>query len=123
MTAGQKDFIIEKNADWVRILTYKETLSDGYPGDAIDITDYDFKMTIRDTIGGTALFTLTVGDGITILTPASAGQFKLEIPKEELTGVTQRVGVYDLLLVDDDDNTKRLLQGNIVFSDKVTDPS
>lgn len=108
------DLLIEQGATFA-----EEFLLVDENGDAIDLTDYTARATIKSAIGGNELVTLTTeNSGITI-TPAT-GSIVLRISSDDTTALTFNTGVYDLEIVDIGGDVTRVSSGAVTVSAEVT---
>ena len=91
-------------------------------GAAVDLTDVDARMQVRNTYSSpTPVFNLTVGSGIVL--GGTAGTIDLTIPAADsaalgLTATT--TFVYDLELEDTDGTVLRLVEGSLTAYPEVT---
>lgn len=85
----------------------------------VDPSGYSAAMTIRDSIGGTELFTLST-DLSTITLDSSIMAFVLFIAPADTTSFTWATGVYDLVVTAPDGTVSTLLYGDVEVIDGVT---
>lgn len=106
------DFVVYQGATWGRKITWE------IDGTAVDITGWTANMTIKKLASqATPDLELTVGSGIVLTTPAS-GIFNVNLTDDQTAALSGSY-VYDLHLIDDTDQTYRILQGRIQVSDEV----
>lgn len=88
--------------DWSFTAIFTDTTS----GDPVDLTGVDVSITVKTKwgSGGTAPFTMTLGDGFTIPEPLS-GQV---VVRKRLTGVPVGTYVYDLSLEEGGEKLSRI---------------
>jgi hypothetical protein len=112
-TPAKKNFKIKTNSYWSQVWQIK---SDGI---AVDITNYDFKIEIKNAPGikNPDVLALTLGAGITIV-DAPTGKIKVEIqPQTQIMNTTTYV--YDLL-VTINGTPYNWMEGQITFDPGVT---
>jgi len=105
--------------DFSKVLTYTDS-----NGAAVNITGFDFVMTVKDTLGGSVILTLPIV-GTNLLTgfyipSPTTGILFLQISKADTTAITGGVGVYPYEIVVTDPDTKENIyfQGTIEFIDR-----
>ena len=108
------DLLIEQGATFA-----EEFLLVDENDDAIDLTDYTARATIRDAIGGNELVALTTENGGISITPAT-GSIVLRISSGDTTALTFTNGVYDLEVVDIGGDVTRVSSGAVTVSAEVT---
>ena len=132
MAAGNYSFTIEQGATTDFEIVYKD--SNGNP---IDLTGYDARMQLKDSIGGSSTF-LTLSSSLTpdgtglnlsgsggnnASKPLTSGSIGIFISHVTSSNLTFGTAVYDLEIVSGSGNTAvvtRLLQGKINLSKEVT---
>ena len=87
----------------------------------VDLTGYDAVMEIKDRVGGTLLFTLSVANG-RIVIDASQRTITLNVAYADVESsvITWTKGVYDLEMKAPTGAKTRIFQGNINVSREVT---
>jgi hypothetical protein len=84
------------------------------------ITGLDPRMQIRSDIDATeVLMDLSVANGRINVTDAENGQLELRIARSDTASIGWQSGVYDLLLIGEQD-TRRILEGTVTISQGVT---
>jgi hypothetical protein len=117
MTAGAWDITIEQGSVFNLHLRYKDSL-----GAVIDLTGYTARMQVRKSVkSNDILLTLTTENG-GITLGGALGTINIKAIAEHTALLTIRSGVYDLELVppSGEDDTFRLLEGNVMVSPEVT---
>lgn len=91
--------------------------------DPVNLTGYTMRMQIRPKLADpTVILELTTENGrINILTPATAGEFSLNLPEEITASLDFKSAVYDLEVVSGTE-VNRLLFGQVVLSRECTRP-
>lgn len=85
----------------------------------VDLTGYTARMSIKDTVGGTVLHSMTTENGgIDIDTAAKT--ITLTISAADTEAFTWKRGVYDLEMVSATGKVKRIVSGQISLSREVT---
>lgn len=85
----------------------------------IDLTGYTARMTIRDKVGGTELFSLTTENSRIIVDPVNF-KITLVITATETAAFTWAKGVYDLEVVSATGVVTALMAGSITVTKEVT---
>jgi hypothetical protein len=112
MTAAVYNLVIDQGSDFLIDLLIKEN------GVVKDLRDYFARAQMRstrtsDTVAGT--FTCTV------LTPATNGTVKMELPNAVSSGMAAGRYYYDLEIYTSGDSVvKRLIQGEVTLNPEVT---
>ena len=120
MAAGQYNFTIEQGATLKKQFTYKDST-----GAVVDLTGYDARMQIRDTIGSSgkiADFDNASKGGLAILPTTGSdvsGTIELHIHYSSSTLYSFSEAVYDLE-IEYSESVTRLLQGRVKLSKEVT---
>ena len=108
---------VYKNFDFIKVVTYKnpdKTL--------IDLTNLEFTMVIKDSLGGSTLLTLSeVGDAVTtglyIATPAN-GEVRILIASADSTGITAGNYPYEITYTDSNSLRHPFMEGEIEFTER-----
>jgi hypothetical protein len=100
--------------DFSKVLTYKDSL-----GAVIDLTNLEFSMTIKDSLGGTTLLSLVeVGSisltGMYIPSPTT-GVINIQVTDTDTSSIAEGVYPYQIQVVDADDKVEIFMQGTIEF--------
>jgi hypothetical protein len=100
---------------------YKPYQSGGYVqyNTPVDLTDFQARMSIKDKVGGTVLFSLTTANDRIILDDA-AKTIQLFISAEDTEAFTWTKGVYELEMVTTDDRVSTLLSGAVTVVKEIT---
>ena len=132
MAAGNYSFTIEQGATTDFELVYRDSNSN-----PVDLTGYQAKMQLKDSIGGSSTF-LTLSSSLTpdgtglnlngsggnnASKPLTSGSIGIFISHVTSSNLTFGTAVYDLEIVSGSGNTAvvtRLLQGKINLSKEVT---
>lgn len=85
----------------------------------VDLTGYSARMSIKDKIGGTELFSLTSVDGRIALDSAKK-TITLNVVATDTAAITWKKGVYDLELVSGGGVVSALLSGAVYVTKEVT---
>jgi hypothetical protein len=115
--ASRYDITIEAGATFQLRITWRDP--SGVP---IDLTGYTARMKVKTTYGGTTVFSLTSGSGITL--GGIAGTIDILITD---TGTAAAIGdsastcVYDLELISAGGTVTRLIEGKAFLKPEVTD--
>lgn len=108
---------VDVGKDFEKVLTYT-----GPTDTPIDITGFDFNMTIKDKLGGTILLTLpTVGDNLTtgfFIPSPITGIINMQITQADTVLVGNGTFPYELIETDPDGKDFIFMQGTIQFFDK-----
>lgn len=96
----------------------KLTLKESTTGPVIDITGWTWEMQVKKKVGGTAILTLTDGDGITV-TDATNGELEIDIPSADTESLSPGTYKYDLEYTTGGETT-RLLEGDIEVTAQIT---
>jgi hypothetical protein len=119
---GNYDFCIDQNATLTKVFTWLTNPCCGAVGSApapVDLTGYSAGMQIRPfVLSTTLLFDAT--PYITLGGPA--GTITLSIPGGITAALTWFSGVYDLLLLDQNGISTRLLSGQVTVCPGITAP-
>lgn len=113
MAAGRLDITIEIGATYELSLTWKDANDN-----PIAMSGYTAKMQIKDRPGGTTLITLTDASGISL--GDSDGSIYITIDSAVTSTFALSKAVYDLKITDTSNKTRRLIQGQVIFSPPVT---
>lgn len=98
MSATTVNFLsVKNNVDFYRTLTIKSKVGEAAPA-AIDLTSATIFMQIKPALGGAAVVSLSVGDGITKTDPAN-GKISILIDSEEMKTIEPGKYIYDLVIV------------------------
>ena len=108
------DLLIEQGATF-----NEEFLLVDENGDAIELSGYTARATIKSAIGGNELVTLTTENGGITIT-ASTGSIMLYISSDDTTALTFTTGVYDLELASSGGDVARVSSGAVTVSAEVT---
>ena len=101
------------------LLRLKNPATEDDPAAPIDLTGYDVRMQVRESITSpTPLLTLGLGDGITVDAPE--GEILLAVSDDDTAAWTWRYGIYDLEIESPGGDTTRLLKGEVEVSAEVT---
>ena len=132
MAAGNYSFTIEQGATTDFELVYRDSNSN-----PVDLTGYQAKMQLKDSIGGSSTF-LTLSSSLTpdgtglnlngsggnnASKPLTSGSIGIFISHVTSSNLTFGTAVYDLEIVSGSGNTAvvtRLLQGKVNLSKEVT---
>jgi len=110
---------IDQGESWSMLLRLKNPATEDDPATPIDLTGYDVRMQVRESITSpTPLLTLELGDGITV--DASEGEILLTVADDVTAVWAWRYGVYDLEIESPGGETTRLLRGEVEVSAEVT---
>ena len=132
MAAGNYSFTIEQGATTDFEIVYKDSNSN-----PVDLTGYQAKMQLKDSIGGSSTFltlssslspdgtglNLSGSGGNAASKPLTSGSIGIFISHATSSNLTFGTAVYDLEIVSGSGNTAvvtRLLQGKINLSKEVT---
>ena len=132
MAAGNYSFTIEQGATTDFEIVYKDSNSN-----PVDLTGYQAKMQLKDSIGGSSTFltlssslspdgtglNLSGSGGNAASKPLTSGSIGIFISHATSSNLTFGTAVYDLELVSGSGNTAvvtRLLQGKVNLSKEVT---
>ena len=132
MAAGNYSFTIEQGATTDFEIVYKDS-----NGDPIDLTGYNARMQLKDSIGGSSTFltlssslspdgtglNLSGSGGNAASKPLTSGSIGIFISHATSSNLTFGTAVYDLEIVSGSGNTAvvtRLLQGKVNLSKEVT---
>lgn len=118
MPAGNYNFTIEQNAQFLRVLTYKDPT-----GALVNLTGYTAKMQIKTSSNPIPLLTLTTtpdAQGNVITLGGAAGTITITINVVTLAAFTFSEARYDLLLTNPSSVPTRLLKGDVSLSPGTT---
>lgn len=120
MSAARDNLIIEKGATFKKTYLYRDANNI-----AIDLSSYDGRMQIRETMQSTIVLvelTSSPAAGITIEANAETGRIDIRIGADVTDTLNFVTGVYDLELYDPLDVTEviRLVEGSVSLNDAVT---
>ena len=132
MAAGNYSFTIEQGATTDFEIVYKDS-----NGDPIDLTGYNARMQLKDSIGGSSTFltlssslspdgtglNLSGSGGLNASKPTTSGSIGIFIGYVSSSNLSFSSAVYDLELVSGSGNAAvvtRLLQGKVNLSKEVT---
>ena len=132
MAAGNYSFTIEQGATTDFEIVYKDSNSN-----PVDLTGYQAKMQLKDSIGGSSTFltlssslspdgtglNLSGSGGNAASKPLTSGSIGIFISHATSSNLTFGTAVYDLEIVSGSGNTAvvtRLLQGKVNLSKEVT---
>ena len=135
MAAGNYSFTIEQGSTTDFEIVYKDS-----NGDPIDLTGYDARMQLKDSIGGSSTFltlssslggdgtglNLSGSGGLGASKPTTSGSIGIFVGYETSSVLSFSSAVYDLELVSGSGDTAvvtRLLQGKVNLSKEVTSGS
>ena len=135
MAAGNYSFTIEQGATTDFEIVYKDSNSN-----PVDLTGYQAKMQLKDSIGGSSTFltlssslspdgtglNLSGSGGNAASKPLTSGSIGIFISHATSSNLTFGTAVYDLEIVSGSGNTAvvtRLLQGKVNLSKEVTSGS
>lgn len=108
------DMVMLAGADYSLALTNKNI-----SGTPIDLTGYQFKAQFRSAATPTGTLFATYS---TSTTNTAAGQFKVTLSRAQTTALTGKIGVWDLLQIDNTGKYTFLLSGKAVVKPTVTAP-
>ena len=112
MTAANYNLVIDQGSDFAITLSIKEA------GVAKDLTGYSARAQMRSTKTST---TLAASFTCTVLSPATNGQIKMELPNDISTAMTAGLYYYDLEIHTSGNTVvQRLLQGEVTLNQEVT---
>jgi hypothetical protein len=112
MTAANYNLVIDQGSDFAVQLLIKEG------GSAKDLTGYSARAQLRTTKSST---TVAASFTCTVLSPATDGKVKMELPNAVSTGMSSGLYYYDLeIYTADNVIVKRLIQGEATISPEVT---
>jgi len=111
--AGPYDFKIVQGETFTKSMQWTD--DDDVP---YNLTGYTARMTIRESIGGTEIVSLTTENGGITITPLT-GTIALLISETDTTAMDFTTGVYDLEIITGA-VVKRLLQGKATFDPNST---
>lgn len=83
-----------------------------------DLTGYTARMSVRDKVGGTLLYDMTIGSGLSIDT--SSRRLTIVFPADDTATFTWSFGVYDLELESPSGEVTTILQGSVSVQKEVT---
>lgn len=117
MAAGRWDFVIEKNVDFERTLTYLvgQTLT------PFDFSGYTGTLQVRSSPGGTLYLTMSSGNGKLQLGGA-LGTVLLLLDSSETATLNWSGRAYYDILVDNGTDSFRLIEGRVALSPPITVP-
>ena len=132
MAAGNYSFTIEQGSTTDFEIVYKDS-----NGDPIDLTGYNARMQLKDSIGGSSTFltlssslspdgtglNLSGSGGLNASKPTTSGSIGIFIGYVSSSNLSFSSAVYDLELVSGSGNAAvvtRLLQGKVNLSKEVT---
>jgi len=115
------DIDVDQYAAWAGTFVYCNQLAGSSPpqpdpSSPVNVTGWSATLTIRQSIGGRVLLTLTQGAGITVGT--TNGQFAVAMTGAQTGQLVN--GVYDLLAGPTDSTPQRVAQGSVVVSPGVS---
>ena len=115
MPPGKYDLVVYKYASFDVTLTYKDEHNQ-----PVDLTGYSAKLQARVAkAGGELILDMPLVDGQIIL-GGTAGTIQLKLTYTETGSITAQSGLYDLLLTDAGGTVTRILEGNMVYKDGVS---
>lgn len=92
MAYYEVDFIVANNADWF------ESFEMATDDQVLNLENVDMQMDVRSRDGKSVVFSLLIGDGITIDDPAK-GRFSINVPRDAVAQKTPGNYIHDLLLI------------------------
>lgn len=111
--AATYNFPVDQHATFSTTITLKNDA-----GEVRDLSNYIAKMQARYRHkAGSLLFTLVEGDGITI--NPSTNVITITINADR-TGMLRDDTFYDIIIIDDNDNVERILEGQLIVNEGVT---
>jgi hypothetical protein len=114
MSAGRYALIIEQNAKFEKVFTWKKA-----DGTAYNLTGYTAKMQVRETFGGGLVADIPTDIG-TISLGGAAGTITVAIPTADTATLEPGRYVYDLVLIDGSAERYRVLEGECEITPGVT---
>lgn len=119
MSAAQLNITVKKYATFRLPLQIKN--GTGESATPADLTGVTPRMQVRASADDTeVLMEFTVANGRIVIVDAMQGQIELIIERAHTAAIGWTTGVYDLLLIDADDEGKRILEGTVNVSQGVT---
>lgn len=119
MPAAYWKIKIDQGESWSLLLRLKNPATDDDPPTPLDLTGYDVRMQVRESITSPSpLLSLTIGSGITV--DAAEGEIRLAVADTVTAAWAWRYGVYDLEIESPGGDTTRLLKGEVEVSAEVT---
>ena len=108
------DLFIEQGAEFTKSFEWKDST-----GEPVDLTGYTARMQIRPSVSSdTVIASLTTENG-RITLGGTAGTISLFLGATVTDGISKG-GVYDLELVQTEDNVVRFAEGSVTVSKEVT---
>lgn len=119
MSAAQLNITIRKYATFRLPLQIKN--GTGESATPAPLTGITPRMQIRASADATEiLMDFTVANGRIEIVDAAQGQIMLRISRADTAAIGWATGVYDLLLIDSENEGKRILEGTVTASQGVT---
>ena len=121
---ARANFCIKKGDDWTQRVYFTDD-----NGEPEDIDGWTFKMDIRPGYGETAIATLQLASGITVIGPTTDGVIELALTATQTGAVTipdsdKRIpaleAIYDFQSTDADGKKTTEFEGDFIFEKKVT---
>lgn len=103
--------------DFEKVLTYKDGNKD-----VIDLTNLEFSMVVKDSVGGSVLLNLVevannISTGLYIPNPTT-GVINIQITDVDTSSISAGVWPYEFTVTDNDSKIEIFMQGTIQFHDR-----
>ena len=113
MEAGKYNFSIKQGSTFSKVLIYKDD-----EGVVKNLTGYQAKMQLRESVNGKVLIELTTTNGRLIITPLD-GKIEMHLTPAETKELNFCKALYDLDIFTTE-NKYTLLEGNVTLIKEVT---
>ena len=113
MQAGRYDFSIKQGSTFSKVLIYKDD-----DGVVINLTGYQAKMQLRESVNSNVLLELTTANGRLIITPLE-GKIEMHLTPAETKALSFCKALYDLDIFTAS-NKYTILEGSVTLIKEVT---
>lgn len=115
MKAGRYNITVEKGANFILQLTWKDQNES-----IINLTGYTARMHMREELADISTVLILTTENGRITLGGVLGTITLQISNIDTSAISACSGVYDLELISSAGVVTRLLEGDVLFSNEVT---